>query len=92
MEIPPNVGDDPHHRFFNPCCALRCLGLTALRCKMAAYQSNGARLGWLLIPHERAVEVWSASGASQRLEQIEQLQAGPEFPGLQLQLAEIWAG
>lgn len=67
-------------------------GLTALRCKMAAYQSNGARLGWLLIPHERAVEVWSASGASQRLEQIEQLQAGPEFPGLQLQLAEIWAG
>jgi Uma2 family endonuclease len=67
-------------------------GLTALRRKMAAYQSNGARLGWLLIPHEQAVEVWPASGESQRLEQIEQLEACPEFPGLQLQLAEIWAG
>jgi Uma2 family endonuclease len=67
-------------------------GLTALRRKMAAYQSNGARLGWLLIPHEQAVEVWPASGESQRLEQIEQLEAGTEFPGLQLQLTEIWAG
>ena len=67
-------------------------GLTALRRKMEAYQSNGARLGWLLIPHERAVEVWPASGESQRFEQIALLQAGPEFPGLQLQLAEIWAG
>ena len=67
-------------------------GLTALRRKMAAYQSNGARLGWLLIPHEQAVEIWPASGTSRRLEQVEQLEAGPEFPGLQLQLAEIWAG
>jgi hypothetical protein len=25
---------------------------------MAAYQSNGARLGWLLIPAEREVEIW----------------------------------
>lgn len=33
-------------------------GLTALRRKMAAYQRNGARLGWLLIPEERVVEVW----------------------------------
>ena len=32
-------------------------GLTALRQKMAAYQGNGARHGWLLIPAERAVEL-----------------------------------
>jgi hypothetical protein len=38
------------------------------------------------------VEVWAARGEPQRLGQIVQLQAGPEFPGLQLQLAEIWAG
>ncbi len=66
-------------------------GLTALRSKMAAYQANGARLGWLLIPHQQAVEVWPASGDSQRLEGVEELRAGPEFPGLQLQLAELWA-
>jgi Uma2 family endonuclease len=67
-------------------------GVTALREKMAAYQANGARLGWLLIPHDQAVEVWPASGAPQRLEQLQMLEATPEFPGLQLQLEEIWAG
>ena len=44
-------------------------GLSALRQKMADYQRNGARLGWLLLPEARS-----------------------ECPGLQLQLAEIWAG
>jgi Uma2 family endonuclease len=67
-------------------------GVSALREKMASYQANGARLGWLLLPHQQAVEVWPASGASQRLEQIDVLEATPDFPGLQLQLAEIWAG
>lgn len=66
--------------------------LTALRSKMAAYQANGARPGWLLIPHQQAVEVWPASGDAQRLEQIQVLEATSEFAGLQLQLAEIWAG
>jgi len=67
-------------------------GLAALRQKMAAYQANGARLGWLLLPHDQAVEVWPASGSPQRLEQLQVLEATPEFPGLQLQLAEIWVG
>jgi Uma2 family endonuclease len=67
-------------------------GVSALRQKMASYQANGARLGWLLLPHQQAVEVWPASGVSQRLEQIDVLEATPDFPGLQLQLAEIWAG
>ena len=59
---------------------------------MAAYRANGARLGWLLLPDEQAVEVWSASGSPQRLASVDVLDAGAEFPGLQLQLAEIWAG
>jgi len=67
-------------------------GLSALRRKMAAYQANGARLGWLLLPHEQAVEIWPASGSPQRLDAAAVLEAGAEFPGLQLQLAEIWAG
>ena len=66
--------------------------LTALRSKMAAYQANGARLGWLLIPHNQAVEVWPASGDPKIFNGIDVLDAGAEFPGLQLQLAEIWAG
>lgn len=67
-------------------------GLTALRNKMTAYQANGARLGWLLIPQEQALEIWPASGEPQRLEQIQLLEATSDFPGLQLQLGEIWAG
>jgi Uma2 family endonuclease len=67
-------------------------GLSALRQKMGAYQANGARLGWLLLPHEQAVEVWSANAEPQRFEQPLVLEAGGELPGLQLQLAEIWAG
>ncbi|MCS5692882.1 Uma2 family endonuclease [Cyanobium sp. FGCU-6] len=66
--------------------------LPSLRSKLAAYQANGARLGWLLIPHQQAVEVWPTSGAPQRFEGLKVLEAGPEFPGLQLQLAEIWGG
>jgi Uma2 family endonuclease len=70
-------------------------GVTALRRKMAAYQANGARLGWLLLPEQRAVEIWPAAGEAgssepQRIEQAEVLDAGPEFPGLRLELAEIW--
>ncbi len=67
-------------------------GESALRQKMASYQANGARLGWLLLPHQQAVDVWTASGAPQRLEQIDVVEATTDFPGLQLQLAEIWAG
>ena len=33
-------------------------GVSALRRKMDTYQANGARLGWLLLPEERAVEIW----------------------------------
>ena len=62
-------------------------GLSALRPKMADYQRNGARLGWLLLPEERAVEVWPSAGEPQRLEQIEVLEARPECPALQWLLA-----
>jgi Uma2 family endonuclease len=68
-------------------------GLTALRRKMAAYQANGAQLGWLLILEQRAVEVWLA-GASQteRIAPATTLDAGNLFPGLQIDLAEVWQG
>jgi Uma2 family endonuclease len=65
-------------------------GVNALRQTMENYQSNGARLGWLLLPEERAVEVWGVSGEPSRLEQATDLEAGAEFPGLRLNLREIW--
>lgn len=67
-------------------------GLTALRRKMAAYQANGAQLGWLLIPGDQAVEIWHASGAGepQRIQAATELDAGALFPGLRIDLEEIW--
>ncbi|MBM5818411.1 MAG: Uma2 family endonuclease, partial [Cyanobacteria bacterium K_Offshore_surface_m2_239] len=65
-------------------------GLTALRRKMERYQANGAQLGWLLIPEEQAVEVWPASGTPQCIEAATQLDAGELFPGLVIELQEIW--
>ncbi|MEB3318163.1 MAG: Uma2 family endonuclease [Cyanobacteriota bacterium] len=70
-------------------------GLTALRQKMAAYQRNGARLGWLLIPDARAVEVWgpleAGADITPRIAPASLLTADPLFPGLTIQLEAIWA-
>ena len=67
-------------------------GITALRQKLAAYQANGARRGWLLLPEECSVEIWAASGDPRRIEAAEWLEGGEVLPGLRLELAEIWAG
>lgn len=64
-------------------------GLSALRHKMAAYQANGALLGWLLIPYDQPVEVWPSNGAPHRLVAAEVFDASAEFLRLQLNLAEI---
>ncbi|MEB3303210.1 MAG: Uma2 family endonuclease [Cyanobacteriota bacterium] len=69
-------------------------GLASLRRKMAAYQANGARLGWLLIPSEQAVEVWLSWESGEepvRLEGAPLLEGGDVFTGLAINLAEIWA-
>jgi Uma2 family endonuclease len=58
--------------------------------------ASAVRLGWLLFPEERAVEVWRREGeewAAEDVERIEEarvLEGGKLFPGLRLELAEIW--
>ncbi|WP_315859224.1 MULTISPECIES: hypothetical protein [unclassified Cyanobium] len=56
------------------------------------YQANGAQLGWLLIPEQEAVEIWGSDtdGEPQRLQDATVLESGEGFPGLRLELAEIW--
>jgi Uma2 family endonuclease len=67
-------------------------GVSALRQKMAAYRANGAQLGWLLLPDEQAVEIWRADQAEpERIEKASQLDGGVLFPGLMIDLGEIWA-
>jgi hypothetical protein len=59
---------------------------------METYQANGARLGWLLLPEERAVEIWRGGelGMAQRLEQATRLEAGEALAGVVLELETIW--
>jgi len=69
----------------------------ALRLKMASYISNGAQLGWLLLPRQRSVEIWSAEPSTRAARFSAQsdayrLEAPGEFPGLVIDLEEIWAG
>ena len=66
-----------------------------LRRKMASFIANGARLGWLLLPQLHTVEVWSSDASTQStqfttLREASRLEAGEEFPGLALDLEEIW--
>ena len=69
----------------------------SLRLKMSSYISNGAQLGWLLLPRLRTVEVWSAEPTTRAprfnvLSDASRLEAAAEFPGLVIDLEEIWAG
>jgi Uma2 family endonuclease len=68
-------------------------GVSALRRKMDQYQANGARLGWLLLPHERAVEIWRGGqqGMAERLDNATRLDGAELAEGLALDLEEIWA-
>lgn len=66
--------------------------VNALRQKMAAFKTKDGRLAWVLVPREQSVEVWTATGARQGPEQLQVLEAMPEFPRLQLQLAKFGAG
>ncbi|MEB3322087.1 MAG: Uma2 family endonuclease [Synechococcaceae cyanobacterium] len=67
-------------------------GVGQLRRKMGLYQANGARLGWLLLPEERSVEIWQGGqeGMAERLENATRLEGGEGFVGLVVDLETIW--
>jgi Uma2 family endonuclease len=71
-------------------------GASALRSKMELYRRNGAQLAWLLLPAEQAVELWRGGDAiaqpQERIAPAQTLDAGDAFPGLQIDLSEIWQG
>lgn len=69
-------------------------GLTALRRKMETYQANGAQLGWVLLPEQRAVEIWRGDlpGMAERVENANRLDGAALAEGLELELEPIWAG
>jgi Uma2 family endonuclease len=61
-----------------------------LRDKMQEYAENGVRLGWLIDPVDRRVEVYRPGRARENLEAPTQISADPELPGFTLDLSAIW--
>lgn len=49
-------------------------------------------LGWLLLPAQQAVEIWSTDEGMPpvRMAPAHQLDGANQFPGLRIDLAEVW--
>ena len=64
--------------------------LNALQEKMREYMDNGARLGWLLDPKNRRVEVYRAGKPTEVLEAPSELSGEDILPDFVLKLHRIW--
>jgi Uma2 family endonuclease len=64
--------------------------VSVLEEKLAEYQDNGARLGWLIDPFEKTVHVYNPGREPEILEEPAFLSADPVLPGFRLRLEEIW--
>ncbi len=64
--------------------------LSKLQQKMLEYQANGVRLGWLINPQNRQVEIYRSNGDMQTLVDPIQLSGEDILPGFVLDLTTIW--
>lgn len=65
--------------------------LTQLRSKMQEYMDNGAKLGWLINPQQRRVEIYRAEVAVEILENPTELSGEEVLPGFVLNLTRVFA-
>ncbi|MBW4463550.1 MAG: Uma2 family endonuclease [Nodosilinea sp. WJT8-NPBG4] len=64
--------------------------LATLQHKMAEYRDCGVRLGWLIDPQEKRVEIYRLGRPTEYLSQPEQLSGEDVLPSFVLVMAEIW--
>ncbi|MBW4483807.1 MAG: Uma2 family endonuclease [Tildeniella torsiva UHER 1998/13D] len=64
--------------------------LATLQHKMSEYRDCGVRLGWLIDPQEKRVEIYRLGRPTEYLSQPEQLSGEEVMPGFVLVMAEIW--
>ena len=69
---------------------LPCDRLPPLREKMEEYQANGVRLGLLIDPKKKQVEIYRPGQESSVLESPASIDCGEVMPGFILSLSEIW--
>jgi len=64
--------------------------LAQARCKMQEYVDSGARLGWLIDPQNRRIEVYRPNCAVEVLDDPSQLSGKDILPGFTLDLKQVW--
>ncbi|MGK7929367.1 MAG: Uma2 family endonuclease [Spirulina sp.] len=64
--------------------------LPPLQRKMAEYMENGLRLGWLIDPQNRQVEIYRENCEKEVLENCDRLEGEDVLPGFVLDLSLIW--
>ena len=64
--------------------------LATLQQKMAEYQECGVRLGWLIDPQNKQVEIYRPGHALEGLNNPQQLSGEKVLPNFVLKLANIW--
>jgi len=65
--------------------------LSKLQAKMDEYINNGARLGWLIDPQNRRVEIYRAQREVEVWENPTELSGEEVLPGFVLNLKRVWA-
>jgi len=64
--------------------------MAELRAKMEEYVSNGVRLGWLIDPTSRTVQIYRPGGEPELLKNPSRVSGEDVLPGFELDLTEIW--
>ncbi|MEC4894574.1 MAG: Uma2 family endonuclease [Oscillatoria sp. PMC 1051.18] len=65
--------------------------LATLQAKMREYLDNGAKLGWLIDPQQRRVEIYRQGLAVEVLENLAELSGEDVLPGFVLNLRRVWS-
>jgi Uma2 family endonuclease len=64
--------------------------ISHLQAKMQEYADNGVRLGWLIDPSTRRVEIYRPGRPVETLDAPASLSGEPELPGFVLDLTPVW--
>ena len=57
---------------------------------MAEYLANGAKLGWLIDPANRSVEIFRPNGIVEKIDKINQVEGEGPLAGFILDLTHVW--
>jgi Uma2 family endonuclease len=64
--------------------------LKVVRAKMSEYIQNGAKLGWLIDPESRTVEIYRPDREPERIENAESVRGEGPVDGFVLDLRRVW--